>query len=82
MTSELDQQRAEFEDWTRLRGLSLRRRQQAQEEYDDLGTHDAWAAWQYIEAKARADEREAIAQWMEGQGQPGYAHEIRCRALT
>lgn len=28
----------------------------------------------------RNDEREAIAKWLEGQGQPGYAHEVRHRA--
>ena len=25
-------------------------------------------------------ERHEIAQWLDGQGQPGYAHEVRCRA--
>jgi hypothetical protein len=29
---------------------------------------------------AVAAERAAIAQWLEGQGQPGYAHEVRFRA--
>lgn len=28
----------------------------------------------------RNDEREAIAKWLEGQGQPDYAHEVRYRA--
>ena len=25
-------------------------------------------------------ERHEIAQWLDGQGQPGYAHDVRCRA--
>lgn len=28
---------------------------------------------------AVAAERKAVAQWLDGQGQPGYAHEIRFR---
>lgn len=31
--------------------------------------------WATVEA-----EREDIAQWLEGQGQPGYAHDVRFRA--
>lgn len=31
--------------------------------------------WAAVEA-----EREGIAQWLDGQGQPGYAHDVRFRA--
>lgn len=50
-----------------------------------------WSAWQAAAQFSRNaqddayvcgrnDERKAIAEWLEGQGQPGYAHEVRHRA--
>ncbi len=52
------------------------------EELDDLyryrcGQH---SALQDAYAQGREDEREDIAAWLEGQGQPGYAHEVRHKA--
>lgn len=47
----------------------------AMAEIDRLNT---WAVAYYRETrKALLEERESIARWLDGQGQPGYAHEVR-----
>ena len=45
---------------------------------DASAAQTSWNAWEQA-AKSAADE---IATWLEGQGQPGYAHEIRYREWT
>lgn len=53
------------------------------ERHPDGGyTYDEVPAWsepliRAYAAREVAAEREQIARWLEGQGQPGYAHEVR-----
>lgn len=42
--------------------------------------HGSQAAQDDAYVCGRNDERKAIAEWLDGQGQPGYAHEVRHRA--
>ena len=59
--------------------------------YADNHTQRHWLTWQKSQENSRAaqddayvcgrrDECNAIADWLNGQGQPGYAHEVRHRA--
>lgn len=53
-------------------------RQACEEAAAEIERLDAWAVAYYRETRtALLKERESIARWLEGQGQPGYAHEVR-----
>lgn len=58
-------------------------------EADSLLSGGSWAkhsdARELLQEAARIgaqEARDAIAAWLEGQGQPGYAHEVRYRNWT